>query len=85
MELRSQKLREIAPELDPLAWEPDGNRKICQNHRFLWRVPSATVTREADTFWSWWKRPGRESRKPADTAQDISAPISATGKPKHAI
>ena len=74
MELRSQKLREIAPELDPLrlgtGWKLED----------LSKPPSETAIPEADICWSLSKRPAKALQKPAVTAQDISAPISAMEK-----
>ena len=33
--LRSQKVRELAPEMDPCAWEWDGNWMISRNREIL--------------------------------------------------
>ena len=80
MELVSQKMRELAPELVRFVLEPAGNRKIYQNRRYLLRVLLETVIREAVIWTFWWKKSVRVRRKQADMGQDITAPISVTAR-----
>ena len=49
MELKSQKMRELAPELDPLRIGT-GWKKIYQSLRYLLKVHMVIVIREADTL-----------------------------------
>lgn len=49
MELISQKMRKLAPELDPLRIGTGWKKKIWIKYRLWWRAPTETVIREADT------------------------------------
>lgn len=47
--LKSQEMRKLAPEMDPLRIEQDGKKRILKNRRLWWRVRTGTATREAAT------------------------------------
>lgn len=48
-ELKSQEMRKLAPELDPLRIGTGWKKKILANRRSWWKVHTATVIRAADT------------------------------------
>ena len=48
MQLKSQEMRKLAPELDPLRMEQDGQKKILEKSRLWLKAPMVTAIREAD-------------------------------------
>ena len=78
MELMSQKMRELAPELDPLrigtGWKPEDLSKP----QIMIEARSETVIREAAIWIFWWKKSEKAWKRQADTARDILRRISVT-------
>ena len=74
MELKSQQMRKLAPELDPLrigtGWKPEDLSKP--------QVMMATAIREADICIFWWRKCAKASRRLADMGPVITVPISVT-------
>ena len=50
MQLKSQEMRKLAPELDPLriGTEQEGQKKILEKSRLWLKAPMVTAIREAD-------------------------------------
>ena len=59
MSLISQKMRTLAPEMDPLRIGTGWSLKIFPSRRFLSRAHSATHIPAAATWTSWWKKSGK--------------------------
>lgn len=80
MELISQKMRRLAPELDPLrlgtGWKPEELSKP----QIIVESTFGDSTREADIWTNWSKLPAREFRMRAGMVPGITAPISVMVK-----
>lgn len=80
MELTSQKMRKLAPELDPLrlgtGWTPDELSKpqIIVESTFGDSTPAAAI------WTSWSTPPARAQPRPAATAPGTLPPTSATAR-----
>ena len=68
MELISQKMRRLAPELDPLRLGTG------------WKPEELSKPQEADIWTNWSKLPAREFRMRAGMVPGITAPISVMVK-----
>ena len=78
MELNSQRLRQLSPEVDPLrigtGWKPEDLGKV---QVFI----ESTFGDSHPGIWiAWWKKHARECGMPADTVRVISARTCATAK-----
>ena len=80
MELTSQKLRKIAPELDPLRLGTGWKLEDLSKPQIIIESHLETVIREADIFWIWSKRQDRVLQRQVVSELVISVRISVTEK-----
>ena len=78
MELRSQELRKIAPELDPLRLGTGWKVEDLSKPQIM--IESTFGDSHPDIFWNWWKRPEKESQRQAAMGPDTLQQISVTEK-----
>jgi len=78
MELTSQKLRKIAPELDPLRLGTGWKLEDLSKPQII--IESTFGDREADIFWIWSKRQDRVLQRQVVSELVISVRISVTEK-----
>lgn len=80
MELTSQKLRKIAPELDPLRLGTGWKLEDLSKPQIMIESTFETVIREADIFWIWSKRQDRVLQRQVVSELVISVRISVMEK-----